>query len=190
MPKLIELNDVVEQTFLPWRLALREDCDAYKGHVYRVLNFTCALLEGKTEGLAPYGEKREVEDRVAIAACFHDVGIWLDETPDYLEPSRAQAATWLEEHDRSAWRPEVDLMIDYHHKLTPYRGDHEILVETFRRADLVDVSLGTMGSGLPRDFIRSVKKQFPNAGFHMLLLRTFLPYMLTHPWKPLPMMRR
>lgn len=29
-----------------------------------------------------------------------------------------------------------------------------------------------------------------NAGFRASLVRMFLPYVLTHPWKPLPMVRK
>jgi hypothetical protein len=40
-------------------------------------------------------------------------------------------------------------MIDQHHKLGPYRDDP--LVETLRKGDLVDFSLGILKCGLPAE---------------------------------------
>ena len=88
---LIERNDQVERIFLPWRLPLGSAYEAYKGHVYRVLNFTCALLDQQDDDLNSYGKPQEIEDRITVAACFHDVGIWLNKTMHYLDPSRAHA---------------------------------------------------------------------------------------------------
>ncbi len=187
---LIERNDIIERIFLPWRFPLGKAYDAYKGHVYRVLNFACASLEVTDAHCEIYGKPQDVEDRIAIAACFHDVGIWLDKTVDYLEPSKKHAADWLTERNLADWQSEVALMIEYHHKQTVYAGDHALIVEAFRRADLVDVSLGLVRFGIPGKFVRDVKRAFPNRGFHLTLVRRFTPYMLTHPWNPLPMLRK
>lgn len=188
--RVIERNDLVERVFLPWRLPLRERCDAYKGHVYRVLNFTSALIHGQETRLSSYGPRHDVEERIAVAACFHDVAFVFDGNPDYLSPSREQAETWLQDHGRSEWIDVIGLMIENHHKLSPYRGPHEVLVEAFRRADLVDLSLGVVRAGLPLNYVATVKRRFPNAGFHRLLFKTLAPYMLRHPLHPLPMMRK
>ena len=187
---LIERNDQIERIFLPWRISLGPSYDAYKGHVYRVLNFACASLETSEFNGDHYGKLQDVEDRIAIAACFHDVGIWLNKTIDYLEPSRKHAEDWLADRSLGAWQPEIELMIEYHHKQTRYRGDHEELVEAFRRADLIDVSFGLQGFTVPRKFVREVRHAFPNRGFHWTLVRKITPYMIMHPWKPLPMFRR
>ncbi|MFP6581831.1 MAG: phosphohydrolase [Candidatus Hydrogenedentota bacterium] len=187
---LIERNDQVERIFLPWRLPLGSAYEAYKGHVCRVLNFTCALLDQQDDDLNSYGKPQEIEDRIAVAACFHDVGIWLNKTMHYLDPSRAHAAQWLDERGLNDWAPEVDRMIEYHHKLSVYTSDHASLVEAFRRADLVDVTLGMQASGLPKPFVSSVKKAFPDHGVHWALAKGLSGYMVTHPWNPLPMMRK
>ena len=152
--RLIERNDHIERIFLPWRFSLGNACDAYKGHVYRVLNFACASLEIGEVDCDVYGKRQEVEDRIAIAACFHDVGIWLDKTVDYLEQSKGHASDWLGERNLKPWESEIALMIEYHHKQTRYTGEHEALVEAFRRADLVDVSLGLVRFKIPGKFIR------------------------------------
>ena len=104
--------------------------------------------------------------------------------------SKEHASAWLTEHGLNDWQSEVALMIEYHHKQTRYKGEHDTLVEVFRRADLVDVSLGLQRFRIPVNFIREVKGAFPNHGFHFTLVKKVVPYMLTHPWKPLPMFRK
>ena len=187
---LIEQNDQIERIFLPWRLPLGKAYDGYKGHVYRVLNFTCALLDCDDTDMHEYGKPQEVQDRIAIASCFHDVAIWLDKTMDYLDPSIAHAEAWLNERGLAQWSPEVSLMIKWHHKQTRYTGDHDCLVEAFRRADLVDVMLGARRFGIPGSFVRDVRRAFPNNGFHWTLAKGIVPYALKHPTKPMPMMKR
>jgi hypothetical protein len=188
--RVIEENEWVERIFVDWRLPLGKNYDAYKGHVYRMMNFTCALIEGKESDLGAYGRPQDVEARIAIAGCFHDADFALEANGDYLEPSRERANAWLQEQGRSEWAEEIGLMIVWHHKLTPYKGEHAALVEPFRQADLIDLSLGLVPCGLPGSYIRDVKRRFPNAGFHALLAKNLVPYALKHPLKPMPMMRR
>jgi len=64
-------------------------------------------------------------------------------------------------------------MIRLHHKLTRCVEGPDSLPEAFRRADLVDLSLGTIRFGLPRSFVRGVRDAFPNAGFHASLARAW-----------------
>jgi len=40
------------------------------------------------------------------------------------------------------WIPEIEAMIVDHHKVTPSRANQQWLVESFRRADWIDVSRG------------------------------------------------
>jgi len=62
-----------------FRAQLGDDLVAYRGHAHRVFHFCRALYPG------------EADEAIAVAAAFHDVGIWADRTFDYLEPSRARA---------------------------------------------------------------------------------------------------
>jgi hypothetical protein len=80
-------------------------------------------------------------------------------------------------------------MIELHHKLTPCRGERDALVEAFRRADLTDLSFGFIRFGLPRSFVREVQARFPAAGFHGRVVRLVGGWAMTHPLRPLPMMR-
>jgi hypothetical protein len=62
-------------------------------------------------------------------------------------------------------------------------------VEAFRRADLVDLSLGLVRTGLSREFVRAVRGQFQNAGFHSRLAVLTVQQFRRTPLNPFPMMR-
>ena len=102
--------DEVEQLLDGWELMLGSNYTAYKNHVYRVINL-CAMQCELNED-----EMRQV----VIAACFHDIAIWLDDTFDYLSPSRKHAISYLEAHGLGAWSGLVGAMIEQHHKITAY----------------------------------------------------------------------
>jgi hypothetical protein len=159
--------------------ALGSDLQGYRNHVTRVLTFLFAL--------AP--DLRMSEPQILIAAAFHDLGIWTARTFDYLAPSSLLAHQYLETHGMAPLWPEVDLIIQQHHKLRPYRGPFSPSVEAFRRADLVDVSLGLVRFGLSPQFVQAVRGALPNAGFHARLLAFTGRQFLRTPLRPLPMIR-
>lgn len=159
--------------------ALGADFPAYRNHSYRVANFHHLLAADTPIDL----------DLLAVAAAYHDLGIWTARTFDYLQPSIALATAYLAEIGRSEWSGEVAAMIDNHHKLTRCRPPLPPSAETFRRADWVDVSRGRLRFGLARCAVRDVLALFPNAGFHRTLARLSGQRLLRHPWRPLPMLR-
>jgi hypothetical protein len=179
VPDIVTRDAAIEAILDGFDQVLGRDRRAYRGHVYRVFNFTRAL--------AP--EHPELDRSSAVAAAFHDVGIWADATVDYLGPSIRRAREYLEAGGRSAECDLVARMIDFHHKLAPYRGPEAHAVEAFRRADLVDLSLGTIRFGLPRSYVSEVRRALPNAGFHACLGRVLGTWFLHHPLRPLPMMK-
>jgi hypothetical protein len=126
---------------------------------------------------------------MAIAAAFHDLGIWTDHTFDYLPPSERLAEAYLKGEGRADWTGEVTAMIGQHHKVTPYRREPAALVEAFRKADMVDVSMGLVRYGLPKSFVKEVLAAFPNEGFHKRLVQLFAQRMRVKPWSPMPMMK-
>jgi hypothetical protein len=162
-----------------WRGPLGADFDAYWNHCQRVANFCLAFA----------GDDLDLREKLAVAAAFHDLGIWSDDTYDYLEPSRRLARAYLADSGRSDWAEEIETTIELHHGLRPFRGDATWLVEPFRRADWTDVSMGWLRSGLSRAFVARVLATFPNAGFHRRLVALTLHRLRTHPLSPLPMLR-
>lgn len=170
---------LIDELLAPWRERLGADYTAYRNHVCRMLNFCFALHDCD----------ETARRKACIAGAFHDLGIWSDDTIDYLPPSVALARDHLRKHDLAAWTEEVSLMIDEHHKLRRYRDPRYPLVEAFRKADLVDLSLGTVRFGLKRADIRTIKQAFPNAGFHKRLMQLAGDWFKHHPLSPPPFLK-
>jgi len=80
-------------------------------------------------------------------------------------------------------------MIEEHHKLREYENENYPLVELFRKGDLVDFSLGLVKFGLPNEYIKTIKRTFPNMGFHKGLLKKVSVWFLKHPLNPAPMIK-
>lgn len=175
---LLTRLEPLDQLLERYRQELGKDFTGYRNHVYRVINFCNLLINADAQQL----------QKLAIAGAFHDLGIWTAKTFDYLPPSLRLAENHLDEIDRSEWKAEVLAMIEQHHKITaaPHPGS---LVESFRRADWIDVSLGMLNFGLSRDDRRRVFSAFPDAGFHLRLVQLSFKQLLIRPWKPLPMLR-
>jgi HD domain len=124
--------------------------DAYKAHVYRVLNFARALTP----------EAPDRDDKLAIAAAFHDIAVF--DSLDYLVPSIEAQEVWLRQNGREAWSDELALIVAEHHRLSRYgpTRPYAPLVEAVRRADLVDVSQGLIRFGIPSSYIKEVRAAF------------------------------
>lgn len=95
----------------------------------------------------------------------------------------------MTQHGLQEWSPEIELMINEHHKLTKYKDDRYPLVEIFRQGDLVDFSLGMFKFGLSMHDIQQVKIQFPNAGFHKRLAQLAGQWFTRHPFTLPPFMK-
>ncbi len=154
----------------------------YRNHICRLINFSWCLEEALTT------EQRE---KIIISACFHDLGIWSHRTFNYLKPSVLLAKEYLERHKLDQWQNEIAEMIQNHHKIKPFREEKSSLslIELFRKADWIDVTLGLLQFGLSSEAINKIQKQYPNAGFHRRLIDLTFKEFMTHPLKPLPMMK-
>jgi len=158
---------------------LGHDLIAYRNHVYRVVNLCLAIV----------GYSRVELEKIAVAAVFHDLGIWTNDTFDYIAPSVAIARKHLTARGMADWIPEIEAMIVDHHKVTPSHANPQSLVESFRRADWIDVSCGLRRFGLPRTFIAAVAATWPDEGFHRRLVELTIDRWWKHPLNPLPMVK-
>jgi hypothetical protein len=176
---------MMQQDPLPGQLLLRfqsvlgDDFEKYGNHVQRIFA-NCLLLDGDPD-------KRE---HYAIAAVFHDIGIWTAHTFDYLEPSMAQARLYLAEAGMPDRADEICRMIYWHHKFSRYEGEYARTVEVFRKADWMDVSLGILSFGADRLEMRRMRRFFPNAGFHLFLLKQIVKNFFRHPLNPVPVFKK
>ena len=154
------------------------DFEKYRNHVYRVF-LNCLLMDSASSN----------EEKYAIASVFHDIGIWTNHTIDYLDPSIEEAKRYLTSLGREDLIDEISLMIYWHHKPGKYIGAHSSTVDNFRKADWIDVSLGTKTFGLNKQKIKEARRNFPNKGFHLFLIKKLFWNFLSHPLKPLPMFK-
>ena len=129
--------------------------DAYKAHVYRVVNFARALTPSSPES----------DDKLAAAAAFHDLAAF--DTLDYLAPSIQAQDAWLKKTGRDAWSDELALIVAEHHRFARYGSNrpYAALVEAVRRADLIDVSQGLIKFGLPASYVKEVRATFDASAF-------------------------
>ncbi|HEU4559137.1 MAG TPA: hypothetical protein VFS20_14850 [Longimicrobium sp.] len=177
-PVLLTEIATLDQVLHAHAAALGGDFTAYRNHAYRVANLCVALSSP-----AP----AQVE-KIALAAAFHDLGIWTDGTFDYLPPSIRLAEAWLARAGHAEWTAEITAMISEHHGLRR-RERSGWLVEPFRKADWVDVTRGVLRFGVPRSLVRELHARWPDAGFHRRLVHLSLRRLRTHPLNPLPMFR-
>ena len=206
---LLTNSPTVEEVLDHHGSELGDDLIAYRNHVYRVVNLCLALV----------GDRPVELEKIAVAAAFHDIGIWTHNTFDYIAPSVAIAREHLAARGRADWIPEIEAMIVNHHKVTasgPNAHDSttarpstalratsssskgrralngvegQSLVEPFRRADWIDVTRGVRRFGLPRMFVAAVAATWPSAGFHRRLVELTIDRWWKHPLNPLPMVK-
>ena len=104
-PEIVRSIPLAEEILESHRHLARGDdagYDAYKAHVYRVVNFARALT--------PDGPDRD--DKLVIAAAFHDIAAF--DTLDYLVPSIQAQDAWLQQTRREAWSDELALIVAEH----------------------------------------------------------------------------
>ncbi len=178
MKREFERNDLIETVLREYQSEIGKDFEVYKRHVYRVYYLALSLDDSQVN-----------RKKYAIAAIFHDLGIWTHSF-DYLKPSIELASTYLIKNNHHDWMEEISLMIDNHHKISVYQGKHSQIVETFRRADWVDVVMGIKTFGINKKTFQAVKKAYSPQGFHRFLIRESVKYFFKNPLNPLPMFRR
>jgi hypothetical protein len=171
--EVVTSHPIVDAVLDRHRDALGNDVATYRNHVYRCINYHQLLL----------GDS--IPDVAALAWAAHDLGIWTARTFDYLTPSANLAA----EHGDEFGIAGVDQarpLITEHHRL---RRSDDRMTETFRKADLVDVSHGFLRRHIGRSTVRAVVAELPYRGFHAFLAKGLAGYAARHPLRPLPMMR-
>lgn len=149
----------VEKHLTKFQDLIGKDYKGYRGHIYRVLTYSMHFLGGDDKYLP----------LVASALVFHDIGLWTDGTLAYLEPSCDQAEKNLGDSLSDEENRLVRNIIYWHHKITPFSGEHEDIVNAVIKADLIDASGGVISKGMPRHHITNVNKAIANEGFHQTL---------------------
>ena len=178
-PQIRARLPLLEDILSHWQHQIGQDFDGYRNHCYRMIHACFVLCDCN-------GDEQQ---KIMIAAAYHDIGIWTEQTVDYLPPSIALVQHYLAQRGLSAWCEEISLMIDQHHSLTAVNHPRFPLVEVFRQADLVDVSLGWVRFGIAKAYIKQVQQQFPDAGFHRRLLQLAGDWFGKHPLRAPPFLK-
>jgi hypothetical protein len=166
-------HPIVDAVLNRYRDKLGQQVLTYRNHVYRCITYHQLLIGDTIPAFA------------ALAWATHDLGIWTAGTFDYLPASADLASLHADEFgikDVHAAR----MLITEHHRLRPA---DDRMTETFRRADLVDVSHGLIAGPIGRSQVRAVANQLPYNGFHAFLTKGLTGYAVRHPLRPLPMLR-
>ena len=166
-------HPIVDAVLDRHRDALGDDMTAYRNHVYRCITYQQQLL-----GFP-------IPDVAALAWAVHDLGIWTARTFDYLTPSADLGAQYAGEFGIA----DVDRLrelVSEHHRL---RRVDDRLTETFRQADLVDVSHGLLHRRIKRSAVKAAVNDLPYNGFHAFLAKGLTGYAARHPLRPMPMLR-
>lgn len=171
----------IERVLIYYTQALGQDYNAYRNHVYRVYHLTLLLC--------PKELNKAQEEALAVAAAFHDLGIWTHHSMDYLRPSAQLAEQHLDETGRSHLSELTKHIIVQHHKLSAITDQQEALTEAFRKADLMDLSFGKISFKLPSSRYAHLRESFPFLGFQKMIYKRVLSYAFRHPMRPFPMIK-
>jgi len=82
-----------------------------------------------------------------------------------LNPSIEEARRYLWQSGKQHWIDEIGLMIYWHHTTSSYKGEYARTVETFRKADHIDVSLGLITYYFDKKAISINRKDFRTQAF-------------------------
>ncbi|CAK4245047.1 unnamed protein product [Aphanomyces euteiches] len=153
--QVISQDTTVEKHLKPYEELLGADYTGYRNHIYRVLTYSLHYLHGD--------EKHR--ETIAMALVYHDIGLWTDKTNAYLKPSIDRAVEKVSNEDVEL----VQNIIYYHHKVTPFHGKNERIVNAVRKADWIDATMGYVHFSMPRRHMKTVNDAISEAGFHMTL---------------------
>ena len=138
------------------------------GHDFR-LSEPCVPRRESVRG--PAAARPESHDKIAVAARFHDLGIWTNQTFDYLPPSIALATRLLDDDGRPEWVRRSTMDDPRPPQVSASDGDPHWLVEPFRRADWVDVTRGRSFGTVCRRRSAPDARWLADAGFHRRLVQ-------------------
>lgn len=170
---------IIDDLFSDYKSIIGIDYDRYRNHVCRIYTY-CKLMDSENGN----------DEKYAIAAVFHDIGIWTDQTFDYLNPSIEQVKKYLIATNKQDWIEEITLMINWHHKMSSYKNSDYQTIEIFRKADWIDVSQGILKFKVKSDDIKLLNQQLPSLGFHAFLIKSTFKNLIKNPLNPLPMFKR
>lgn len=166
---------MIPNILAPYSAILGADFQGYSNHASRVYYYSITLLLMKQN------------KKLAIAAAFHDLDIWVNNDLDYLPGSAALACKYLKDQKLNYLPDEMQYIINNHHKMSRISGNIE--AEAFRKADLIDLTGGRIKFNIPKVLIREIEDKYPRLNFSRTIAKKVIKHMLKNPLHPLPMLR-
>jgi hypothetical protein len=165
----------IKEILKPFSSELDNAFLAYHNHCQRVYYYARTFLL--------MNENR----KLAIAAAFHDLDIWVGGNMNYLPGSTQLAKDYLKANELNYLPDEMAFIINNHHKLRKVKGNIE--AEAFRKADLIDLTSGLVKYNIPKSLIVEAERKFPRLKFTSMITGKLIKHVIKHPLKPFPMVR-
>ncbi|KAJ8909066.1 hypothetical protein NDN08_005763 [Rhodosorus marinus] len=151
--------------------SLGGDFDGYRNHCLRVLTYAVHFLK---EGSGFDASEVSIALPVLGAAlAYHDIGLWADGELYYIEESAERAKEALQDKFSVQQISTIHNIIMEHHKITPWHGEDEALVNAVRKADWVDATMGFVRYGMPTGNIATTRNALEESSFHETLMGMF-----------------
>ncbi|MDH5607853.1 MAG: HD domain-containing protein [Cyclobacteriaceae bacterium] len=166
---------MIDELLEPYRENLGPHYPTYRNHAHRVYEYA-RIFCLQNESI-----------KLQLCAAFHDLAIWTGNSMDYLHDSAEIARAYTETNQPYIVSDEIVFIIKNHHRLRRIKGHLE--GESFRKADLIDLSAGLIHFNIPPSLIRETESKFPRLGFTKLILNLTFHWALRHPYRPFPMIR-
>ncbi|MBM9546635.1 hypothetical protein JWG40_06370 [Leptospira sp. 201903074] len=181
--KVFEVQEDIESLFQSWEKQSNRNLIDYKFHVYRVWNL-CLKLSGLDDSRNP-----ELFRLLAITSAFHDSEYFINKNWDYLNTSNQKMIEYLKLVGLEDLSDIASLTLFNHHLLKIYRGPHFRIVESFRKADLIDFP-GWRLHGIDKQYLKQLRKVFPYRNFRFIVWFETFKQFLKSPFSGLPMLRK
>lgn len=181
--RIYNFQEDIETLFQNWEKESKRNLIDYKFHVYRVWNL-CLKLANINESY-----DQELFRILAITSAFHDSEYFIYRNWDYLEPSNIKLKKYLESIGLSHQSNLASLCLMNHHLMKVYRGPHFRVVESFRKADLIDFP-GIRRHGIDPYFLKQLRIEYPYMNFRIIVWWETIKQFLKSPFSGLPMLRK
>lgn len=181
--KIFESQEDIDSLLQSWEKQTTRNLIDYKFHVYRVWNL-CLKLSGINESTDP-----ELFRLLAITSAFHDSEYFINKKWDNLNTSNQKMIEYLKLVGLEDLSEIASLSLFNHHLLKIYRGPHFRIVESFRKADLIDFP-GWRLHGIDKQYLKKLRIVFPYRKFRIIVWFETFKQFSKSPLSGLPMLRK
>jgi len=159
----------LDDELFPLASLIGKDLGSYRNHCLRVLTFTKYFLPKSTEDELP-----DAMDLAATATAYLRIGLWTDNSLNYIESSKEQLESAL---GTSYTSEEMNIMREIvlqQHEITDFTGlsseAANSLVNAVRKASWVDATMGIFRFDLPSSLLKTAYDELEPARFHSIVL--------------------